>query len=211
MKATCSFSSPGSLNCYQWILRQIISQSVIHWWKFSASKMGYWKRHFPVFSVPPNISLKFMHEGNRTVAVCKAEGGNPAANISWSHVGNSSSVQRHSPGLFTVESRLVLPEGQDETNLSCIIRHPGWVEEKVLPELKTGEFTQRRDMRVGAKEVHSALKKWNRVTSMCSFNENVFVFNFQKGRFFGCKSFLWWYSPFFWLCSYLLHKRNWEC
>ncbi|XP_074550739.1 cell surface glycoprotein CD200 receptor 1-A [Halichoeres trimaculatus] len=132
------------------------SQSYLHIPNFSHEDVGVYKCQSPfkggsddvlinvALTVPPEISLRFMHEGNRTVAVCKAEGGSPAANISWSLDGNSSAVQRlHSPGLYTVESRLVLPEGEDEKNLSCFIRHPYWEEGKVLSEHETGHKTGR--------------------------------------------------------------------
>lgn len=66
------------------------------------------------------------------VAVCKAERGKPAANISWSHTGYSSTVEPGLDGFFTVESRLELLEGMDKENLSCAIRHPYWKEEKIL-------------------------------------------------------------------------------
>lgn len=75
------------------------------------------------------------------VAVCKAERGKPAANISWSHTGNSSTLEtlRVSDGFFTVESQLELPEHMDPKNLSCIIRHQYWELEKTLvPKLTKG-------------------------------------------------------------------------
>lgn len=65
------------------------------------------------------------------MAVCKAEGGQPLANISWSHTGNSSSVETLL-GSHGVESRLELLKGMDTENLSCVIRHPFWKEEKIL-------------------------------------------------------------------------------
>ncbi|KAI3356321.1 hypothetical protein L3Q82_017550 [Scortum barcoo] len=82
--------------------------------------------------VPPSISSWLEHEGDKMVAVCKAERGKPAANISWSHTGNSSSEETLLDGFFTVESRLDILEGMDTENLSCIIRHPYWEGEKIL-------------------------------------------------------------------------------
>uniref|UniRef100_A0A3Q1EJW6 Cell surface glycoprotein CD200 receptor 1-like n=1 Tax=Acanthochromis polyacanthus TaxID=80966 RepID=A0A3Q1EJW6_9TELE len=74
------------------------------------------------------------HKDNKTVAVCKAERGNPAANISWSHTGNLFPVEkRHdSDGFFTLESHLELPEGMDTQHLSCIISHPLWEKAEIL-------------------------------------------------------------------------------
>ncbi|XP_044072740.1 cell surface glycoprotein CD200 receptor 1-A isoform X2 [Siniperca chuatsi] len=92
-------------------------------------------------TVPPSISAWLERKDNKMVAVCKAERGKPAANISWSHRGNSSSVETllDSHGFFTVESLLELPEGMDTVNLSCAIRHPYWKREKTLvPEPKKG-------------------------------------------------------------------------
>ncbi|XP_068560997.1 cell surface glycoprotein CD200 receptor 1 isoform X2 [Cebidichthys violaceus] len=91
--------------------------------------------------VPPSISAWLYHKDNKMVAVCKAERGKPAASISWSHMGNISSVETVSKGFFTVESRLELPEGMDRENLSCAIRHPHWTGERILvPKLEEGYF-----------------------------------------------------------------------
>ncbi|XP_070832457.1 cell surface glycoprotein CD200 receptor 1 [Chaetodon trifascialis] len=85
-------------------------------------------------TVPPSASSWLEHEGNKMVAVCVAKRGKPAAHISWSHMGNSSSVktQLDSHGFFTVESRLELPKGMDTQNLSCAISHPYWAEKEIL-------------------------------------------------------------------------------
>ncbi|XP_037646308.1 cell surface glycoprotein CD200 receptor 1 isoform X2 [Sebastes umbrosus] len=83
--------------------------------------------------VPPNISAWLEPTGSEMTAVCKAERGKPAANISWSHMGNIMTVETNSPdGYITVESRLKLLEGMDTANLSCAIRHPYWDGEKVV-------------------------------------------------------------------------------
>ncbi|XP_031151392.1 cell surface glycoprotein CD200 receptor 1-A isoform X3 [Sander lucioperca] len=82
--------------------------------------------------VGPHISAWLEFKDNKMVAVCKAERGKPAANISWSHTGYSSTVEPGLDGFFTVESRLELLEGMDKENLSCAIRHPYWKEEKIL-------------------------------------------------------------------------------
>lgn len=74
------------------------------------------------------------------VAVCKAERGKPAANISWSHTGSLEKITELND-FFTAESRLELPQGMDTQNLSCTIEHPYWKDEKILvPTLKKGEL-----------------------------------------------------------------------
>ncbi|XP_068185841.1 cell surface glycoprotein CD200 receptor 1-A [Antennarius striatus] len=90
---------------------------------------------------PPSISSWIEQRDNKLVAVCKAERGKPAANITWSHMLNPTPVESlsDSSGLFTVESRLELPEGVDLEKLSCAIHHPYWPEEKtLLPKLRKG-------------------------------------------------------------------------
>lgn len=76
------------------------------------------------------------HKDNVTVAICIAENGNPAANISWSHARNSSVEQLPGKnGRFTVVSRLELPEGMPK-NLSCTISHQN-LTEILFPEFQT--------------------------------------------------------------------------
>ncbi|XP_033984287.1 cell surface glycoprotein CD200 receptor 1 isoform X1 [Trematomus bernacchii] len=113
------------------------SQSYLHIPKFSKDDVGVYKCYsvykggtnnyeFNVtITVPPRLSSWLDTKDNKMVAVCKAEGGNSAANISWSHSGNVSILEViDSQGLFTVESRFELPEGMDTENLTCSIRHP---------------------------------------------------------------------------------------
>lgn len=93
--------------------------------------------HFSCFvfprPAPPKISAYLEPMGSEMTAVCKAERGKPAANISWSHMGNILTVETNSSdGYITVESRLELLEGMDTANLSCAIRHPYWEREKLL-------------------------------------------------------------------------------
>lgn len=84
-----------------------------------------------VFPVPPNTSLEV--SDNTRVAVCRAERGKPAANISWSHKGNNSTYMIEEPnGFVTVESHLNLTEDMFTDNLTCIIRHLFWNESKSL-------------------------------------------------------------------------------
>lgn len=89
-------------------------------------------------SVPPDISATWVTENGKVVAVCRAERGKPAANISWSHAGGLKETQVESDGFVTVESRLELLEGTDMKNLTCAIRHPYWSEEQTL-EPKPGK------------------------------------------------------------------------
>ncbi|XP_022596651.1 cell surface glycoprotein CD200 receptor 1 [Seriola dumerili] len=93
--------------------------------------------------VPPSISAWLEQGANKMVAVCKAERGKPAANISWSHEENSATVetQSTSDGFSTVESRLELAEGMDTKNLTCAIRHRFWKEPQILiPNPTKGHF-----------------------------------------------------------------------
>ncbi|XP_021178514.2 cell surface glycoprotein CD200 receptor 1-like [Fundulus heteroclitus] len=72
------------------------------------------------------------------VAVCRAERGKPASTISWSLAGNDSVTQQQDPdGSVTVESQLEIPEHMDPENLTCIMRHQFWDQEKTLvPKLR---------------------------------------------------------------------------
>nr|XP_046260804.1 cell surface glycoprotein CD200 receptor 1-B-like isoform X2 [Scatophagus argus] len=90
-------------------------------------------------TVPPTISAWLERKDKKIVAVCRADKGKPAANISWSRTGNSSETLLDSNGFFTVESRLELLGGMDTKNLSCAFRHPYWREDKVLvPDFRKG-------------------------------------------------------------------------
>nr|XP_046260805.1 cell surface glycoprotein CD200 receptor 1-B-like isoform X3 [Scatophagus argus] len=91
-------------------------------------------------TVPPTISAWLERKDKKIVAVCRADKGKPAANISWSRTGNSSETLLDSNGFFTVESRLELLGGMDTKNLSCAFRHPYWREDKVLvPDFRKGD------------------------------------------------------------------------
>nr|XP_057938450.1 cell surface glycoprotein CD200 receptor 1-A isoform X2 [Doryrhamphus excisus] len=123
-------------------------QSYLHIPDFSSRDVGLYKCELVYrggsaicsislsITVPPRISswLEWTDD-NSMVAVCKAEEGKPAATITWSHMGNFSSVekQQSSNGFFSVESRLGLPEGAGNVeNVTCIIRHLYWQSEKTL-------------------------------------------------------------------------------
>uniref|UniRef100_A0A8C7XSN9 Ig-like domain-containing protein n=1 Tax=Oryzias sinensis TaxID=183150 RepID=A0A8C7XSN9_9TELE len=82
-------------------------------------------------TVAPKISAWLEYDGSKTVAVCRAEQGNPAANISWSPAENKSVMSINpSDGFFNVESRL--SEEEFPENLTCIISHQLWNQDKTL-------------------------------------------------------------------------------
>nr|XP_020465135.1 cell surface glycoprotein CD200 receptor 1 isoform X2 [Monopterus albus] len=91
-------------------------------------------------TVPPSVSSWLEQRDSKMVAVCKAERGKPAANISWNHPEKPSNVVKNETGGFiTVESHLELPEGMDTRNLSCAIGHQYWEQDKILrPKPKQG-------------------------------------------------------------------------
>uniref|UniRef100_A0A1A8F2P8 CD200 receptor 1-like n=2 Tax=Nothobranchius korthausae TaxID=1143690 RepID=A0A1A8F2P8_9TELE len=97
-------------------------------------------------AVPPTVSAWLERRGNKMFAMCRAAGGNPAANISWSLTGNSVSVEKlpGSDGFAAVESELELLEGMNPENLRCIIKHQFWDQERSLvPEPREGQDSAR--------------------------------------------------------------------
>lgn len=77
------------------------------------------------------------------VAVCRAERGKPAANISWSQAGRIEETLLEHGGFVTVESRLELLQGTDTENLTCLINHPYWTDQQTLvPQFKQGDITE---------------------------------------------------------------------
>ncbi|XP_021434983.2 cell surface glycoprotein CD200 receptor 1-A isoform X1 [Oncorhynchus mykiss] len=96
----------------------------------SAYKAGIYAANIDVSLIaPPNVFAWLEWEGSRQVAVCLAEGGKPAASISWSENWNSTSTTTlNLDGFNKVESRLVLPEGIATGNLTCAVTHPSWEE-----------------------------------------------------------------------------------
>lgn len=128
------------------------SQSYLHIPNFSANDAGVYKCEQAVragmetyrinvaITVQPTTTAWLEVRDNTMVAVCTAERGKPAANISWSHTGNNSASVIEKPdsdGFITVESLLELTEDMDIKNLTCIIRHLFWKESKTLkPQLK---------------------------------------------------------------------------
>lgn len=96
-----------------------------------------------VGSVPPSLSAWLEADEEPMVAVCRAVRGKPAANISWSQSGYTVERLPEPGGFVTVESRLKLLEGTDRENLTCIISHSYWSEQKILlPQLKKGDITE---------------------------------------------------------------------
>ncbi|KAM9447712.1 cell surface glycoprotein CD200 receptor 1-A-like isoform 2-T2 [Salvelinus alpinus] len=84
---------------------------------------------------PPIVSASLEWKDRRRVAVCLAEGGKPAASISWRNRWNSTSTIastietiQNQDGSYSVERRLVLPDLIPMGNLTCDVRHPSWVE-----------------------------------------------------------------------------------
>lgn len=96
-----------------------------------------------VGSVPPSLSVWLDSEGDKMVAVCRAERGKPAANISWSERGSIMETLWEDGGFFTVERHLELLKGTDTGNLTCIIDHPFWRDQQILlPKLRKGDITE---------------------------------------------------------------------
>lgn len=89
-------------------------------------------------SVCPKISATWETKNGKAVAVCRAERGKPAANISWSHDGKVIETLNETDGFFKVESHLEPLNGTDTKNLTCAVRHPCWSEENTL-EPKPGK------------------------------------------------------------------------
>ncbi|XP_047225835.1 cell surface glycoprotein CD200 receptor 1-like isoform X1 [Girardinichthys multiradiatus] len=127
-------------------------QSYLHIPNFSADEVGDYRcesvyhggNEYYTFEVavtaPPKVSAWLERRDNKMVAVCRAEKGNPAANISWSPAGNGSVTLQDEPdGFVTVESWLELSGDMDPENLTCVVHHQFWAKEKTLvPKLKEG-------------------------------------------------------------------------
>ncbi|XP_014907429.1 cell surface glycoprotein CD200 receptor 2-like [Poecilia latipinna] len=96
-------------------------------------------------TVPPVLSAWLEWKGNKIVALCRAERGTPVANISWSYGGSSEpavKTQLDPDGFVTVESHLELLEDVCPEELTCIVQHRFWDQEKILvPELREENST----------------------------------------------------------------------
>ncbi|XP_014907422.1 cell surface glycoprotein CD200 receptor 1-like isoform X1 [Poecilia latipinna] len=126
-------------------LQNSTDQSFLHIPNFSVNDVGVYKcestytggnENYNItvgVTAPPVVSAWLERRGNKMVAVCRAERGIPAANISWSVTGNQSVTQQNNPdGVVTVESQLEVPEDIDRENLTCIVRHQLWERERTL-------------------------------------------------------------------------------
>ncbi|XP_032424618.1 cell surface glycoprotein CD200 receptor 5-like [Xiphophorus hellerii] len=129
-------------------------QSFLHIPNFSASDVGAYRcesaytggnENYKIavgVTAPPAVSGWLERRDKKIVAVCRAEKGNPAANISWSIRLYHSVTQQNDPdGFVTVESRLEIPQHIDAKYLTCNIRHQFWEREKILMP-KFREFQQ---------------------------------------------------------------------
>ncbi|XP_024142291.1 cell surface glycoprotein CD200 receptor 1-B isoform X2 [Oryzias melastigma] len=118
-------------------------QPYLHIPNFSADDVGLYMCESPYnggsenyninvsITVAPKISAWLEGNDSDMVAFCRAEQGNPAANISWSPAVNTSvEITQESDGFFTVESRL--SEEEFPENLTCIISHQLWSQDKTL-------------------------------------------------------------------------------
>ncbi|XP_027879780.1 cell surface glycoprotein CD200 receptor 1 isoform X3 [Xiphophorus couchianus] len=120
-------------------------QSFLHIPNFSASDVGAYRcesaytggnENYKIavgVTAPPAVSAWLERRDKKIVAVCRAERGNPAANISWSVIGNHSVTQQNDrDGFVTVKSELEVPEYIDPENLTCIVQHQFWKREKTF-------------------------------------------------------------------------------
>ncbi|XP_032424616.1 uncharacterized protein LOC116723658 [Xiphophorus hellerii] len=91
-------------------------------------------------TAPPVLSAWLEQKGNKMVALCRAERGTPVANLSWSYGGSSEpavKTQLDPDGFVTVESHLELLEDIGPEELTCIVQHRFWDQEKILvPKLR---------------------------------------------------------------------------
>ncbi|MEQ2316980.1 hypothetical protein AMECASPLE_038051, partial [Ameca splendens] len=84
---------------------------------------------------PPSLYAWLEWRNNKMIALCRAERGTPAANLSWSYTGSSEpavKTQLDTDGFVTVESQLELLEDINLEDLTCIIQHRYWDQEKIL-------------------------------------------------------------------------------
>uniref|UniRef100_A0A3B5MPC6 Ig-like domain-containing protein n=1 Tax=Xiphophorus couchianus TaxID=32473 RepID=A0A3B5MPC6_9TELE len=129
-------------------------QSFLHIPNFSASDVGAYRcesaytggnENYKIavgVTAPPAVSAWLERRDKKIVAVCRAERGNPAANISWSVIGNHSVTQQNDrDGFVTVKSELEVPEYIDPENLTCIVQHQFWKREKTfIPKFRGQAF-----------------------------------------------------------------------
>ncbi|MED6258181.1 hypothetical protein ATANTOWER_003920 [Ataeniobius toweri] len=168
-----SFSDKGqsfdSCNDGKSLQNTSAGQSYLHIPNFSADDVGVYKcesvytggydnyKTEVAVTAPPKVSAWLDRRDNKMVAVCRAERGNPAATISWSPAGNGSVTLQDEPdGFLTVESRLELSGDMDPENLTCVVHHQFWAQEKTLvPKLKEGHVSS-----------ETSPTKWNQMQAM---------------------------------------------
>ncbi|KAM8858202.1 cell surface glycoprotein CD200 receptor 1-B [Synchiropus picturatus] len=157
-KCQVSFLEESKNTCRDglYITLQASNQTVLHIPNFSESDVGFYNgelvlsgsREVCNFSLsvttPPRLSSWLEMKDDKLVAVCKAEGANPAANISWKEAGNSSVEEKRSVSdqFHTTESRLTLPQHYASSSTPvCSVGHAAWAEEKLLlPRLPGPSF-----------------------------------------------------------------------
>lgn len=93
--------------------------------------------------VPPSLSAWMEERDEKKVAVCRAERGRPAANISWTFTSNCSvKTEVDLDGLITVESSVEIMNDMNEDNISCTINHAYWNEmQTFVPKLIKSQST----------------------------------------------------------------------
>ncbi|KAM9804688.1 cell surface glycoprotein CD200 receptor 1-A [Neosynchiropus ocellatus] len=152
-KCRVTFRNESDNTCRDglFITKQATNQTFLHIPNFSERDVGIYSGelvHFGSRNIcnftlsvtrPPRLSSWLEMKDGKLVAVCKAEGANPAANISWKEAGNSSFEEKRfaSDGFYTTESRLTLPQHYHYNSTPiCTVRHAAWKEEKhLLPQL----------------------------------------------------------------------------
>lgn len=150
-KCRVGFKNECVSNCRDglFITKENTKQTILHIPNFSERDVGFYsceaaldgdqkKCNFTLSVItPPRLSSWLeKQDGGKLVAVCKAEGGNPAANITWNLAGNLSveTKQSLSDHSYTTESRLTLPEHYHNTSsrLFCSVTHAAWAGERRL-------------------------------------------------------------------------------
>lgn len=101
-------------------------------------------------TAPPRLSARIEWRDDEKVAVCRAERGRPAANISWTFTSNCSvKTEVDSDGLITVESSVKISKDMNEKDVNCTISHPYWNEmQMIVPELLKSQLLGHYDYRV---------------------------------------------------------------
>uniref|UniRef100_A0AAV2K1Y7 Ig-like domain-containing protein n=1 Tax=Knipowitschia caucasica TaxID=637954 RepID=A0AAV2K1Y7_KNICA len=104
-------------------------------------------------NAPPEVSSWVEWRGGRRVAVCRAEGASPAANVSWLITGNATTKTSESDGLITMETTVELPTPEQAQNISCTVTHPYWDE----PHVIRPDFSPRQAMSQNRTAVYATI------------------------------------------------------